>query len=1250
MKWDLYGMIDQSEKESENIGLTEDLARMKEEKMQKLRSLGFDTETFEMQPRPAETDEEAYNRVIQEEEAEEEAKKPKYGEMAKNIIMQGSDADFAPREVKGDIWSNETGGFDIVKNIAQGWYFDIPENILSETTSGLEKLSGPTDRLMFNLPFLKNYDPARDYLFTMSGREFKELKREKKVSYMPNMIDEQTTVGEFTRNMTKVIRGLHIGHAGTTKMLAHPVFRSVGPRAKATLEYTTPGLVANHLAFKPYEERISNMISETVVDSPLEMTKPFFDWLAADEDNEWWEERYKMSLEGYIADLLFVPVFRLMKGRKEILKAELEGRNVDEIVMIEEQAQSRMLAKAVAREELPMSSKKIKPTKSAAQKVLDAKLEDPTIFSSPATAKKMAEALVKGDWKDFNPSGYKVFNTEYIENEGAAEALNMFEALIRNEMKRRVPGLDVAKGPKTLEEINRAGLKLAETIQGNRIVNVVTDTASQLGVDKDTLMTLMMKDLNDLAGLEARTLAYRGVIAQMGSELQALRLEILNNPGDLILEAKFLNMVSQTEDALRVFGEVRRIPARTVTAQRLKIPDVRGNNKQFQEQTQDLIQAMKETGMDSKKIALMAETLGVTVSKGPLMTVRVAQEGIETLAERGWRGLLEFYRGMLLASLKSHVTNTVSGTIETLLVPSARIIGGTVMRDRQVVKEVLGHYMGLIHGFRPALGKMMESIIHERNILDPLGTKVDGLVSPHGHAIAMEPLERGGLWHPYNWAAMFVNAFGKVSRGSLRLLGGEDEFFKQWNYRAQAYSKIVSKMPNNMSSDARNIYISRQMDTFFDDMGRATDMELRQYARKITFTEELMANSTAAKLHVLAKDHPWAQFFIPFIRTPTNIMVRLGERTPGTAKFMKTSQEMLNSGDPNLRAQVIGNQAIGMAMYATAVGYIMEGSVTGSGPVDPDRNRLWKAAGNVPYSVRVPFTDRWFSYNRLDPTFMPMVFLTSAFENGYKYHEDKDDYADMVMMGVIGFIRAVTDRTYLQGLKQMFNFFQAATSGNLDRVGLAGTQMVANVIPPIIQQQYEIGQHFGFYDGAEGFQEAVKWQEKFLRRATQATGYNAVKHNWITGEPIVSPTGYNTGIPVFKNNINPYIEEIVRMGRSIDPPDTKIGNTELNGPQYAELNRLIGTIENGQGMNLLDSLEAFMSSPDYDLDPNRRYNETYEDWRVKGVRDIMRAYKEAGRNTLLQQDPILMEKYIEDKMNAQSVMSGGSQLFDLNQR
>ena len=426
MNWDLFGLLDKGQRDEQKRILAEELARERAMRNKRLQVAGVET---------------------QEKPKEEPKEKPGVAEVATDILTRGTDADLAPREVKGDWWSNEEGGFDLVKSIAQGWYFDVSENIASTIAPVLDKASSKRDYLMLNLPFLKNYDPARDYVFTMPADEFNGLKEKDKVSYMPNIIDERTEVGDFVRNMTKVFRGLSIGRGVTDKALTSPLFKSVGPKSKQFVEYTTPGAVASQIAFQPHEERISNMIAETVQDTPVEFVGPFFEWLQADPDNDEAEERFKMLLESYVADIAFSPIFRLMKGRKEIIKSEIEGKSVGEIIETEQKAANRLAQTKITEADQPLS--RVKPSKTASQKILNAKLEDPTIFAAPHTVKRMIEQLARGDFKGIHPdnySGYRVFNTKYIENGEAAEALNMMEVLLKKEMKRRVPGLETPKG------------------------------------------------------------------------------------------------------------------------------------------------------------------------------------------------------------------------------------------------------------------------------------------------------------------------------------------------------------------------------------------------------------------------------------------------------------------------------------------------------------------------------------------------------------------------------------------------------------------------------------------------------------------------------------------------------------------------------------------------------------------------------------------------------------------------------------
>jgi hypothetical protein len=422
----------------------------------------------------------------------------------------------------------DTIATEAVKGGLQGFLFDVGENIIT-SVEDFQPDSLDKTKVIFNIPGLKNYDKTRPYMFLMEGDEFDKLKEEQKISYLPQIANEGTATFEFTRTMGKVIRGIQMGST-----ITKPFTGGTG-----ALAYVAPGAVGSQISFNPYEERTANLINEIIQDTPYEVAAPFFEWLQADDSNNEAEERFKMALESIALDATFGSVFKLWRARRNILKSQLLKKPLDEIAKIEAEEVASIKSNKVTKKELATGNPEY-TGKSPATKVLNAKLEDPTIFASPDAAKRIVETLVRGDFRDVNPTGYRVFNTKYLEDEGAAEAINMFETLIRKEMSRKVEGLDVPKGPKTFAEIEKQGLALADTIQGQRISNLTEDTANQLGLEKDVLMELMMKDLNDIAGLEARILAYRGVISQYGSELQSLRKQIMNNPdNNAVLRARF---------------------------------------------------------------------------------------------------------------------------------------------------------------------------------------------------------------------------------------------------------------------------------------------------------------------------------------------------------------------------------------------------------------------------------------------------------------------------------------------------------------------------------------------------------------------------------------------------------------------------------------------------------------------------------------------------------------------------------------
>ena len=75
-----------------------------------------------------------------------------------------------------------------------------------------------------------------------------------------------------------------------------------------------------------------------------------------------------------------------------------------------------------------------------------------------------------------------------------------------------------------------------------------------------------------------------------------------------------------------------------------------------------------------------------------------------------------------------------------------------------------------------------------------------------------------------------------------------------------------------------------------------------------------------------------------------------------------------------------------------------------------------------------------------------------------------------------------------------------------------------------------------------------------------------------------------------------------------------------------------------------------MESEEYNFNPNRKYDPDYDDFRVKGVKKILRRYKDAGKKRLLSSDPELLDLVIQDKINEATVLQGDEAFFDLNQR
>lgn len=161
----------------------------------------------------------------------------------------------------------------------------------------------------------------------------------------------------------------------------------------------------------------------------------------------------------------------------------------------------------------------------------------------------------------------------------------------------------------------------------------------------------------------------------------------------------------------------------------------------------------------------------------------------------------------------------------------------------------------------------------------------------------------------------------------------------------------------------------------------------------------------------------------------------------------------LKSPDPLKRAEARGKLATGVVAWASLYTAISNtDNITGGGPLDPRQQKAWRAAGFMPYSIKV--NDKWISYQRLDPvaTIVGTIADLVSVQDDYQHGFDKDMWERAVSAGMVSLSRNLTNKSYLSGIN---NFLQAIIEPEVKAPSAFGRTM-AGFIPNFLNQGQSI--------------------------------------------------------------------------------------------------------------------------------------------------------------------------------------------------
>lgn len=655
--------------------------------------------------------------------------------------------------------------------------------------------------------------------------------------------------------------------------------------------------------------------------------------------------------------------------------------------------------------------------------------------------------------------------TDIHQTSGNIPVLEMEQAVSRTEIGRIVDPARTDTRNFTLSYIDTA--EDIKTFMDDTSIHLGTADGPRMGVQtheetvaKAKEVDLSLSDLLDRkpdATLNAEQLVRaRAMMVSGAEEIYAdARRMLVYDPhtgnatlrGDISAEEEFaFRKKLATYAALQhqVQGAVKEA-ARALNAMKITV----GNDILTNLDVAEKLEAMGGSKMTAGLAQLIVQTGG-----NPYQIGKVARQG---WFRRTGNALQEVWINGLLSAPSTHAVNMIGNTITAAMAVPERYLaalgGGlrhavTGSEDRVTTGEanaMMGGVMGgLVDGFRSFWRALVrsEDYTGSRELLDPSRVKLEHM---HRPAVTAENfgLDETGL------LGRAVDMLGKYYiRVPGRMLEAEDEFFKAIGYsmelHAGAHRKALSDGLTPGTPEFRAAYGS-----YLNDPPEDLAANAMLFARYQTFTNDLTDRGSRL-VQQLSNVGPM-KIFLPFVRTPTNIIKYGVARTPAGMVMPSVLKDLRAGGaarDLAVSRMALGSM-VGMLGYMLASNYeedpetgqpVHRPIITGAGPSSWSMRRVWEAAGIKPYSLYID--GKYVPYDRYEPFGMQLAVIASSYEVLNNIYDDRarDEAYGAMVMGLADYLM---DKSFFQGFAQLLDLLQGQRNASSWSAGLAAS-MVPN--------------------------------------------------------------------------------------------------------------------------------------------------------------------------------------------------------------
>ena len=572
--------------------------------------------------------------------------------------------------------------------------------------------------------------------------------------------------------------------------------------------------------------------------------------------------------------------------------------------------------------------------------------------------------------------------------------------------------------------------------------------------------------------------------------------------------------------------------------------------------------------------------------------------------------LMEVWINALLSG-KALVVNPASNALVSAYTPVVRTVGAGISRipggggETIAFREGLAQINGMIRSMRVASRDAWRIFLTDEIPPHLATTKIEG---PVQKAI-------GGK-------------LGKVVRLPGRVLQSQDAWFKIVNAGGEMEALAVrDAVKRGLKGDAFRQHVA--------DVVANPPKKLWDQAWKVadtnTFTVPLKDQQgvtalTARLLQRGAAESSLVRFFFPFVRTPTNIFKYSAANSP-IAPLLKDVRNQIAKGGAD-RSEALARMAIGTSIGFGAYELASSGRITGGGPADPARRRIWRMT-HEPYSVKVDGAmgealsavapegvlkqaadgGWWVNYGRLEPLGSLFGGAADLFEiSSNLTDKESEDFVEAATTVVATmFARQASQKTFINGATTLAKaatgekrFIENLIEQSAGSVVPSGVAEIARANDPIVRD-------------TRGAIDRMK-----SRLPGQSEELEPLLTLW--GDDIKRGPGLiNFLSPVYVNpqKQDPIATEMQRLGVSPEMPERQIGGVELTGPQYTRYVKLAG-------QPAKEELTALVKSPAW-----RDFNDFD---REEIITEAIRSYRATARDMMLIEFPDLFDAVIEKQL------------------